>query len=126
MTRSTPREPPSTPDATESQWHSIEKREVLEYISETDTYRASFDSATESVQTAVVLTVAAVSQTRPMELPPLFSVIDPDAVEALVESAVADPSNVDIHVSFVFNDCNVTVHSYGIIAVQPPRQDQND
>lgn len=119
MTSSSPKRPPPAPTVADSQWNSIEKQDVLEYNPESETYRVSFESATESVCTAVISTVAAVSETRPMELPPLYSVIDPDALEALVESTVAGPSNGDVQVSFIFNNCKVTVHTYGIIAVQP-------
>ena len=123
MTSFTPRAPPATPDVTESQWNSIEKREVLEYSAETDTYRASFDSSSESVCMAVISTVGVVSETKPMELPPLYSVCDPDALAALATPTVVGPSNGDIHVSFTFAGHEVTIHDYGIIAVQPPQED---
>jgi hypothetical protein len=103
----------------DSQGSTIEKREALEYSAETDTYRASFDSSSESVCTAVISTVAAVSETKPMELPPLYSVCDPDALAALVTPTVIGPPNGDVHVSFTFAGYTVTVHDYGVIAVQP-------
>jgi len=115
--------PPPAPNMSDSQWSTIEKREALEYSAETDTYRASFDSNSESVCTAVISTVAAVSETKPMELPPLYSVCDPDALAALVTPTVVGPSNGDIHVSFRFAGYKVTVHDYGVIAVQPPQED---
>ena len=123
MTSSSPTRPPPAPDVSDSQWDSIEKYDVLEYDANTGTYRASFDSTSESVCAAVIATVAAVSETTPTELPSLYSVIDADAVEALVESTVAGPPNGDVHVSFTFNECDVTVHTYGIIAVQPSQED---
>lgn len=126
MIGSSPRRPPPAPDLTERQWDSIEKQDVLEYNLESKTYRVSFDSTTESVCTAVISTVATVSQMRPMELPPLCSVIDPDALGTLVETTVLGPSNGDVQVSFSLNDCKVTVHTYGIITVQPPQAETTD
>jgi hypothetical protein len=110
----------------ESGWDSIEKREALEYSAETDTYRASFDSNNESVCAAVISAVAVVSETKPRELPPLYSVCDPDALAALVTPTVVGPSNGDIQVSFTFAGHEVTIHGYGIIAVQSPREDSTD
>lgn len=108
---------------TDTEWNSIEGRDVLEYSSETETYRATFDSTIESVHTAIVSTVAAVLETHPLELPPLYSVVDPTGLETLVEPTVASSSGGDIHISFTLNGCNVTVHSYGIIAVQPSQEE---
>lgn len=119
-------ETPLAPAVTDRQWNSIEKRDVLEYDAESETYRASFDGDARSVCTAVVSTVAAVSRTRPTELPPLHSVVDTDALTALVESTVTGPSGSDIHVSFTFDGYPVTVHSYGLVTVHPLPADSTD
>ena len=114
-----PQGPPPAPNTTGSDWNATGKREAIEYNLESDTYRVSFDSD-DSVSMAVVSTVAVVSETEPMELPPLYSVCDPEALETVVQPAIHGPSNNDVHVRFTFNDCTVTVHNYGIITVQPP------
>lgn len=119
MENNSPRALPPSPDVTEIEWDSVEKNEEVEYCPETDTYRASFDSDSKSVCEAVVSTVAVISETRPTELPPLYSVIDPDALETVVESTGPGPSSSDTHVSFTFDGYTVTVHSYGIVAVRP-------
>lgn len=118
--------PPPVPDICDSNRDAIEKQEVLEYHPDSDTYRSSFDSETESVTMAVTSTVAVVSETQPMELPSLCSVCDPDALETVVQPPVPGPSNIDIHVTFTFADHPVTVHSYGIITVRPPETDEDE
>lgn len=110
---------PSAPDVTDITTESGNRNDAVEYDPETDTYRASFDSATGSVTDAVISTVAVVSGTEPLELPPLYADVDPDSLEALIGSTASGPETADIHVSFGFYGCDVTVHSYGIIAVQP-------
>lgn len=121
MTDPSSREPPAAPDVTEGQW----TERAVEYDAETDTYRASFDSATGSASTAVISTVAAVSGTPPMELPPLHTACETDALEALVEPTTHEQSRTDVHVSFLYDGYTVTVHSYGIVAVQPPQADSD-
>lgn len=118
--------PPPTPDLADTEWRTIDGRNVLDYDADTGTYRASFDSRTEGLDKTIVAVVAAVSETPPLELPPLETVVDTSSVEQLVESAATDPSRADIHVSFSFADCDVTVRSYGIIAVQPLHEEPTD
>lgn len=120
------RAPPPVPDVATTEWDAIKKRDILDYDAETDTYRASFDSAKETVCMAVIAVVAVVSDTSPAELPPIQSVIDTDAFDQLIESAATGPSTGDIHVSFTFAGCSVTVHSYGIIAVHPLHEEPVD
>ncbi|WP_415381354.1 HalOD1 output domain-containing protein [Halosimplex sp. TS25] len=117
--------PPPAPNTTGGDWTATRKRDAIEYNPESDTYRFSFDSD-DSVSMAVVSTVAVVSETEPMELPPLYSVCDPETLETVVQPAIHGSSNNDVHVRFTFNDCTVTVHSYGIIIVQPPEAGNDD
>ncbi|WP_436908954.1 HalOD1 output domain-containing protein [Halosimplex marinum] len=125
MTNSFLQGPPPAPNITGGDWNATGKREALEYNPESDTYRVSFDSD-DSVSMAVVSAVAVVSETEPMELPPLYSVCDPEELETVVQPAIHGPSNNDGHVRFTFNACTVTVHNYGIITVQPPEADNSD
>ena len=110
---------PPPPDLTQERMERVEPEEAADYDSATDTYRVSFDATSHSLNESIISTVAAVSGTEPMELPPLYDVLDPDALEALIELNAARPAESDIHVTFTFNGYTVTVHTYGIIAVQP-------
>ncbi|WP_232700320.1 HalOD1 output domain-containing protein [Halobacterium wangiae] len=102
---------------------SIDRSEAVDYSPETDTYRTSFDGSTESVSMAVVSTVAVVTETGPTSLPTLNDVLDPEALDSLVERRDRDSAAKDFRLSFEYADCTVTVHSYGIIAVRPPAVD---
>lgn len=110
--------PPVASDLSDGQWDSEDAYEAIEHHSETDTYRTSFDSTTDSVALAVVLSVAAVEETNPQELPSLSSIVDWNALEALIQPEETQ-SEKDRHVTFNFVGYQVTVHSYGIIAVRP-------
>jgi len=125
MADSSAQGPPSAPTIDNSDWDG-NKKDALGYNAEFDTYRASFDSDSRSTTEAVISTVGVVSETKPLELPPLYSVIDPDALEGMVQPAVRGPSNGDSHVTFTYVDHTVTVHSYGIITVQPPQEDASE
>jgi len=116
--------PPAPPDVSELNVASIDPGEAFDYSDDTNTYRASFDSDTTALSMAIVSTVAAVTETEPTALPPLNAAVNPDALETLVERRDRDPSRNDIQVAFEYADCTVTVHSYGIIAVRPPGQDE--
>lgn len=114
-----PRALPSIPAVTDTQDVSLETKDVLEHDAESGTYRASFDSSSESVCWAVVSMVATISETRPTALPSLATVIDPDALDAALYPKPSDQSRGDVHVTFRYDGHEVTVHSYGIITVQP-------
>ena len=117
--------PPPAPDVADLNAESADPSEAVEYHPDTETHRVSFDSSTESVCKAIISTVAVVSETKPLELPPLYSAVDPDALEALLERNVPGPQNADIHISFTFTEWEITVHSYGVIAVQPRQENQD-
>lgn len=116
--------PPPAPDVADLNAESTDPSEAVEYHPDTETYRVSFDSSTESVCKAIISTVAVISEKEPVELPPIYSAVDPDALEALLERNVTGPQNADIHISFTFTEWDITVHSYGVIAVRPHQDDQ--
>lgn len=116
-----PTRPWLPPDKGDCKRESIEECDAIEYDTETDTYRALFGSPTDSVTLVVASTVAMVSETEPTELPQLCSVVDTDALETLMQPVNRDPTGGDVTVSFTFYDHYVTVKSYGVVRVQPPR-----
>ena len=116
--------PPRVPTTADTCWEAIEAGEVLEYDADRDVYRASFDSDSEGASSAVVSAVAAVAGTSPVEMPPLYSVVDPDALETLVDGpAVSRRSSSDTHVSFPYNGYDVTVCDDGTVTVEPHWED---
>jgi len=83
MTDFSPQELPATPDVAGGEWDAVDPREALTFDAETETYRASFDGDAESMPLAIVLVVSAVSNTPPVELPPLYDSVDADGVVAV-------------------------------------------
>lgn len=92
----------------------------IKYNADTDTYRTSFYSDDESASMAVISTVAALAGTDPVDLPPLYSVVDADALDALVDPNLLGSRQSDVQISFAYNGHEVTVHSYGIITARRP------
>jgi len=123
MTDSPAQELPPPPAVTRSDWGGTDKREVLDYDADTGTYRTSFDPASESAWEAVVATVAAVAETPPLELPPLYGAMDPDVLEALVAPAGDEGGGNEAYVSATFDGYGVTVYDDGIVTVQPLSDD---
>lgn len=111
--------PPVASDLLDGQWDPEDAYEAIERHAETEAYRTSFDSTTDSVGLAVVLSVAAVEETNPQELPSLSSIVDWNALETLMQPNETQSSGKDRHVTFNFVGYQVTVHSYGIIAIRP-------
>ena len=89
----------------------------------TDTYCLHYDRRSdESVSAAVVRGVAAVTNTSPTELEPLFETLDPDALDQLYRSTADGSGRGDSWVSFSYNDCAVTVDSTGEITIEPDEE----
>jgi hypothetical protein len=65
------------------------------YDPRTDTYVGTFDM--ESASVAVMEALAAIRHCEPTELEPLYSSVDPDALDRLVESA-SDGLHVRMHI----------------------------
>lgn len=81
-------------------------------------YRTEFDFHTRPATEAVIDAIATASGSDPLELTPLYSVVDPDALEALFTPTVASSSQIEGSVTFTLDGHHVTVHSYGIITVE--------
>jgi len=96
-------------------------------------------SAEESVSEAVVAAVATVSNVEPVPAPedssepatelaldPLYSVVDPDALDAIFRPQGDDEHGVASRVSFPYHGHDVTVHSEGHVAVTHPARGTAD
>lgn len=65
---------------------------------------------------AVVERVAALEGADPTELEPLFEVIDPEALDMLIESE-CDPDESDLRIEFTYHGHDVTVTARGTIHI---------
>lgn len=119
MSTFSPPDPPLTPDVADSEWGEIDAREALDYDAETNTYRARIDWRNESTTLDVVATVAAVSNTPPLELPTLYDDIDPDAFDALAELTRSDAAMGETLVAMTYVGYEVTVHGDGVLSIRP-------
>lgn len=84
--------------------------------------RRSVDSPTrvdsQQVSERVVTAVADATDTSPENLtPPLFSVVDPEALDALVESMPSVSPAAPGSVTFTYCGCDVTVSADGRVTV---------
>lgn len=66
--------------------------------------------------TTVISAVAEVTDSDPIELPPLYHTIETDALNRLFLSKRSDP---EIQVSFQYEGCEVTIDGSGEVRVEP-------
>ena len=91
--------------------------EAVEYAQEIGTVRTQFNQAETPASVAVIATLADVLDTDPVELDPLYFTVDPDELDAVIR--VRNETDGDFHVTFSHEGHEITVHSYGVIAVTP-------
>lgn len=91
--------------------------ESFEYYAEEDIYQALFSTTDEFASTAIVSAVAAASDTDPLDMDPLHATVDTDALDSLVTTRRAAVG--DLHVTFEYQEYEVTTSSYGRLKVKP-------
>lgn len=77
-------------------------------------------SGNDSVSQRVVAAVADARDEDPLELPPLYDVIDPDALDQLFNREVAGGRTGPGRVIFILAGCEVVVHSDGEVDATAP------
>lgn len=92
---------------------------LVEGHGSTRTYRTSFGSNGRTATDAVIATVSAAAGAGPLELPPIYAAVDPDALDRLFDSPSADPGSPHCSVTFEYADHLVTVDDGGTVAVEP-------
>jgi len=70
-----------------------------------------------SLSTTVVTAVAKAASAEPMELPPLYESIDPDALDKLLGGDLGRSREYNGYVTFGYAGHSVTVHADGEIVV---------
>lgn len=68
---------------------------------------------------AVIATLADAMGVDPVDLDPLYSTIDLDALDSIVR--VRDRTSGDIRVSFTHENHAITVQSYGVVTITSER-----
>lgn len=92
------------------------------YDREGDVHRAKYEWGDGvSLSEFVVESVAAVTNTPPTEITPLYRVIDPDALNKLYEPTYDQSLRRGGGcITFTFEGCTVTVYWDGEIEIEPP------
>lgn len=90
-----------------------------EYDPATGTYQVDYNSTEYTPSTAVVLAVAAVTETDPLDVAPLNDCVDPGCLDGLFASKQDGTPRAVGQVTFPFADHDVTVHSDGTVVLVP-------
>ena len=86
------------------------------YDPETDTYRASYrPDARGSLVGAINYLVSVATEKEPETMPPLYTVVDTDALGELFRSKTGEPAVA----TFQYCGCAVTAMSDGAVVVSP-------
>lgn len=75
--------------------------------------------ATESVSSAVIRAVSAVTGRKPDSLPQLNDVVDPGALDALFAPRFNDVPRPGGRVSFIYSGCRITVDNGEFLTIDP-------
>ena len=81
--------------------------------------RAEYDWTDTLASTAVVETVAVACDCEPTELDPLYEIVDPDALDTVIQSSGNGPAAGETTVTFEVADRSVAVHDGGAVVVRP-------
>lgn len=87
-------------------------------------YRTTFDPKTWLATEAIVTAVADVGGEDPLDLRPIGTVLDPDALDALFSLSLWDISSVEISISFDYAGFEVTVDEAGTVVLDPLDRDR--
>ena len=85
---------------------------------EDGTVRAQYDWASTPPPIAVVKTLAVALNREERALEPLYESVDPDALDALLQSNGPSATPSDLTVRFTVADQQITVHSGGDVIVR--------
>lgn len=88
--------------------------ESFDYDAEESTFRILSDPDDVAPSTAVISALAAISDTDPLEIEPLYTGIDPDALDSLVSKK---PATGDVEIAFHLHGHSVRVKSSGSIEI---------
>lgn len=68
------------------------------------------------MSTKVVQRVATVTDQEVTQLPPLYETIDPEALDAIINSVATDTSSLVFR--FKYSGCQVIIHESGIVSIE--------
>lgn len=99
---------------TDDAWRSGD----VESVGDPDSIVSRYDWTSTAPHTAVVETVAAAVNRDPVDLEPLYSRVDPDALDVILGPTCDPRGEEPIGVSFTYAGRDVTVESSGEVVVR--------
>ena len=91
--------------------------EGVAYPTTDERHRVEFALAEEAPSAVVVTAIAAISGQKPDELDPLYTAVDPDALDSLFAPTASGGHRADVEVTFRYHGYEVAVRSYGVIEI---------
>ena len=88
---------------------------AVEFDPQSETYRLQFDMDSQLPSEAVISVVAHASGDDPLNMPPIFRVVDPDALDSIFPTTDTGARRPGTAVTFRYLDFEVTVHSQGAV-----------
>lgn len=102
---------------------SVSKDQIsscVRYERDEDAYKIDGTTVLEDEpSTCLVMAIAEIAETDPLEQPPLNAVIDPDALDELFHGGVSSEGSDMDKVSFNYHGYRVTLHRDGDMIIQP-------
>ncbi|WP_323172932.1 HalOD1 output domain-containing protein [Natrialba sp. PRR66] len=80
-------------------------------------YTTTFDPTTDCASETVIITVAALTDSTPVDLPALARVIDPDALDALLDRAARDDDRGVQELWFTYAGFDIGLRSDGKLRI---------
>ncbi|MDG5775954.1 HalOD1 output domain-containing protein [Haloarculaceae archaeon H-GB2-1] len=96
---------------------------AVDFHKSSNTYRTAFDVHTRPASEAILSAVATATGKDQLELTPLYSVIDPDALDALFDVPAYSRPKQHLTITFEYEDCRVSAKAHGIVIVEPGCED---
>ena len=91
----------------------------IDFHESSNTYRTQFDVHTRPASEAILTAVATATGKDSLELTPLYSIIDPDALDALFDAPARSESKQQLTVTVEYAECRVSVKAHGTVVVEP-------
>lgn len=98
------------------------RKDRVGYDPTTESYYGKYDVETsETLVTTVVRSVAAITGKPPVELDPLYTAIDPDALKQVLDNSRSDSTKQgSVSITFDFASCEITIYRDGTMRIEPP------
>ncbi|WP_265108463.1 HalOD1 output domain-containing protein [Halosolutus halophilus] len=100
--------------------------ESLEYDSDADRYRITYDTATTAPSAAVLSGLEWIAPGRLERGDPLYDAIDPDALDRILASAGEDETAAGRSVRFSYLGFRIAVFGEGYLEVRPARDGKQE